>query len=140
MARKTIKVSIEIKKPQDFSKLVHRILEKHKEMGKSSPLKSFINFNEKDLSVKLSKGDAARHESETLKKKSESKMEDARKLYGTAAGQNITTPGTVYHDAAGIRKFLLSYYEGQEEKLSEFGFDVVIGSAKSPGNKKIKKP
>lgn len=135
MARKTVRVPIPIDKPDAFSKLCKNILEKNAELGNSSPLKTFPKFNQVDFNGKLIEGDANRTQSEKLREQAEAKMEQARIYYGTAKGQSVNTPNTLYNYVDVIKNYLLSYYSGAEEKLSEFGFHVVIGSAKSPTKK-----
>jgi len=48
----------------------------------------------------------------------------------------IETPGTVYNLLTSIRNILLESYRGNEEALQEWGFDVIVGTAKSPVRKK----
>jgi hypothetical protein len=51
-------------------------------------------------------------------------------ILGYGEGQTSLTEGTVYFFNCSIRDFLLNKFEGTEEQLSEWGFDVVISSAR----------
>jgi hypothetical protein len=51
---------------------------------------------------------------------------------GIAPGQTVNTKDTVLNLVTGIRDQLLLANEGSEEVLSQYGFNVVIGTAKSP--------
>jgi hypothetical protein len=62
-------------------------------------------------------------------------MNEAKTLYGTAEGQTINTLGTLYNMVGTIRDILLITYKDNEEELSKWGFNVVIGQAKSPKRK-----
>jgi hypothetical protein len=65
-------------------------------------------------------------------------MMQAKTDYGTAKGQTVQTKGTLYFTADVIKRRLLTTYKGNEESLSNFGFDVVVGQAKNPTKKKDK--
>jgi hypothetical protein len=54
---------------------------------------------------------------------------------GIGEGQTATTPDTALNVITYARKQLLVAHEGNEEKLGEYGFEVVIGTAKSPTRK-----
>ena len=83
---------------------------------------------------KLGGAESDRLESEKLREQSEAKMQQARIQLGTDKGQSINTPNTLYYLITLIRDFLLVVYAGNEEVLSEWGFKVVVGEAKSPGS------
>ena len=132
MSRKTVRIEIPVRKPDDFSKLLNKTLARHTEMGPNSPL-----FNDSDIDMaafaaRLNRADSLRRESEQLKEKSEEKMQQAKSIYGIAKGQSIDTPGTLYFMVDLIKGALLKKNKGSEEALSTFGFNVVVGQAKSP--------
>jgi hypothetical protein len=62
-------------------------------------------------------------------------MQQARNIYGTGKGQSINTPNTLFNTLDVIKKTLLLAFNGNEEALNAFGFDVVVGQAKSPAPK-----
>lgn len=51
---------------------------------------------------------------------------------GTADGQTAYTKDTVLNLVTYARDLLLVESEGEEESLSGYGFNVVVGSAKNP--------
>ena len=136
MARRTVKIKIPIAKPDTFSKLLKSIIKRHEALGKESPLNGFVKVDMKTFGPRTTKADAHRAKSEALKDTSEAEMELAKNVYGTAEGQTAETPGTLYNDVEAIlHLFRGSTYKGTEEAISEWGFNVVIGSAKSPKRK-----
>lgn len=135
MARKTIKVEIPVKKPEAYSKLLNKILEKHTALGASSPLTGDPDIDMTVFGNKLTAANDKRKESEDLREQSQKLMEQANNIYGSGKGQTVSTEGTLYYMADVIRTALLKKYKNNEEALSEFGFDVVVGQAKSPTKK-----
>ena len=127
--KKTVRVDIPIKSPDEFNKLAEKILAKCKEMGDECPIKKAIV----DLLAALTKTQAEkRAEASKLHAQAEAATLKADTALGVAPGQNVNTADTMYHAVTIIRDMLLIEYNGDEEMLSEFGFNVVIGSAKSP--------
>ena len=104
--------------------LGENIKNKHEALGETSPL---LPVNKMDVFMpKLAQANLLRNESIALRAQSESKMEEAKMLMGIAQGQSKDTPDTVYNLMLKVRDVLLVTYQGNEEKLSEWGFDVVI--------------
>ena len=52
-------------------------------------------------------------------------------LIGVAPGQTQNTTGTLLFGITQIRDFLAAVNKGNEEALTGWGFDVVVGQAKS---------
>ncbi len=129
MTRKTVRVEVPTHKPDQFISLAESINSKHESLGEASPL---VSLNKMDVfSGKLGEGKQLRDESKELKRSSESKMEQAKLNLGLATGQTSATPDTVYNLMLRVRDLLLVTYRGNEEKLSEWGFKVVVGQAKT---------
>jgi hypothetical protein len=129
MSRKTVRVEIPSRKPDDFISLLVKVNNKHEELGESSPL---LPLNKMDVYAgKLGQATALRDESKALRAQSESKMEEAMLNLGIAPGQTRETPDTLYNLVLRVRDVLLVTHQGNEEKLSEWGFNVVVGQAKS---------
>jgi len=63
-------------------------------------------------------------------------MQESESFLGYAEGQTAETPGTVYNLLTSVRNILLETYRGNEEALQEWGFGVVVGTAKTPVRKK----
>jgi hypothetical protein len=128
MSRKTVRVEVPYRKQDEFISLAEQVINKHEELGESSPL---LSLNKMDLfGDKLGQAGQLRNESKKLRNQSESKMEEAKLNLGIAPGQTKETPDTVYNLMLRIRDQLLVTYQGNEEKLSEWGFKVVVGKAK----------
>jgi hypothetical protein len=64
---------------------------------------------------------------------SQANNELARNLCGYGEGQTSETPGTLYYLITQVRDLLLVAYDGNEEQLSTFGFNVVVSSSTSSG-------
>src|SRR5438045_835197 len=107
MARRTVRVEIPIKKPEEFSKLLNNIKKQHLLLGDDSPLKDDPDVDMTGYTTKLAQADALRDESESHREISEQKMEQAKNLYGTGKSQTVDTPGTLYYEADVIKKGLL---------------------------------
>lgn len=135
MARRTVRVDVPTKKPEDFSKLLNDIKKQHTLLGDDSPLKDDPDIDMTTFIANLTQADGLRSESESLRNQSENKMQQARTLYGTSTGQSINTPGTLLFACDTIKRALLKKYKGNEEMLSTFGFNVVVGQASSPKSK-----
>lgn len=139
MGRKTVRVPLPKGYPTKFIDLMKHIVEKHEELGPSSPLNAPSIIDMADFKQKLEQADTLRQESEYHRAMAESKMNQAQVLLGTSAGQTINTDGTLYYMLHSIKRLLLVTYSGVEESLTPFGFNVVIGSAKGGGRpKKVK--
>jgi hypothetical protein len=132
MARKTVKVTVPIKQPDKFSKLLEKIQERHVALGANSPLDGNPKIDMLDFDTKRLAGDKKRSDSEEFRGKAEDAMQEAKVIYGSAEGQSIETPGTLYKMVDTIKDILLLEHNGNEEELSTYGFDVVVGTAKSP--------
>lgn len=132
MARKTVRVSVPKDSPEDFLKLLGSVLKKHKQLGDKSPLKNLTKVNLKDYEAGLVSVEQQRQKSEELRQQSENLMQQAYTTLGIAKGQTASTPNTLYSALLTIRDYLLALNRGEEEALSEWGFNVVVGTAKSP--------
>lgn len=122
MSRTRIIVDFERGKPDAMLNHSDRIDERHKEMGADSPLKRF------DMAAFTKiKGDARTilKSSRLHHDQAQGFTEEAYKSIGLHAEQSIRTPGTVYNMVGNIRSRLKNFYQGMEEKISEYGFNVV---------------
>ena len=122
MSSKRIIVDFERRKPDAM--LVHskRIIARHEEMADTSPLKRFdmpiFTSITADASTKL-------EESRLFHDQAEGFTEEAYKSMGLHDEQSIREQGTVYNMIGNIRSRLKNFYQGNEEKISAFGFNVV---------------
>lgn len=133
MAKKTVKIKIPRSKPDKFIQLCERIIAKHEADGKDSPLS---DEDVQLLKESINKAKPARDGSIKMREQSESEMEKARLALGINKGQTGETPNTSIFAVTKIKKDLLSKFQGQEEQISEWGFDVVIGSFTPRGRTK----
>ena len=129
MARKTVRVDIPSGSPDDFIKLGQNIVAKHQSDGANSPLDA-------DKMTKLSAVLAVAAPQNQTAKDADAVAQKARQVrdqaLGTADGQTAYTQGTALNLITYARDLLLVEDEGQEEALTAYGFNVVVGSAKNP--------
>ena len=118
-----IKVEISVHKPDELITTGEDMLKKHVELGEKSPLNGLdMVLYERNLNDAR----ARRAEAKKLHDQAELLNQQAGLSLGTDPSQNTKTPGTVYSTISSARGILLGMYKGQEKKLSEWGFDVVI--------------
>lgn len=139
MAKPTVRVKIHRNHPAKFIGLMKEIIEKHEELGASSPLNSSGLIDMADFKAKVLQAEAFRNESIQHRAAAEARMSQARQILGTGNGQTSYHEGTLYFMLEVIKKFLLIKHSGSEEELSEYGFEVVLGTAKGIGRPKKKK-
>jgi hypothetical protein len=136
MARVTVKVGIHRRKPDKMINLANDVLEKHKELGENSPLK-VLPWDK--IQTKLLSAKEKRAEAQALHSRAEALNQEAELALGIADSQNSRTDGTIYNTLTRARDILLGIYKGQEETLSEWGFDVVSATVKNSKRKKTEK-
>lgn len=120
MARKTVKVEIPTN-PDELLKLLKAVLEKHGEDGADSPLKALAMAN---LATRTSAADAANDEANRLYRLAEIETKKRGAAFGTAQ-----TPDTALFVLTQVRDMLLTIHKGNPQKLQNWGFQVVEGSA-----------
>jgi len=133
VSRNRVRIDLQRRKPDAMLYLCERIYERHVKLGNESPLKALdmASFNIKCITAKEFLEHARKfHES------GEANMQRAKKLLGIEKSQNSRTKGTIYYLLSLIRRQLLLTYHGNEEKLSTFGFNVVIRLSKKRKKKK----
>jgi len=119
----TTKVEIPVHKPDELINSGEDVFKKHVELGEKSPLNGLdMATFERNLNDAIAK----RAEAKKLHDQAELLNQQAGLSLGTDPSQNTRTPGTVYSTLTSARDILLGMYKGQEKKLSEWGFDVVI--------------
>ena len=128
MSRKTVSAPIPVESPDELQTLGEGLVSKHEELADASPL-------DKDkmttLKNRLSGAKSADGEFKSHDAKAQSFRQARDTNLGISEGQNVTTPGTALNLITYARKQLLVTYEGNEEKLKEFKFNVVVGTAKA---------
>ncbi len=148
MARKTVRVNIPSSKPEALLRLGQAAVATHKAKGANSPL----DDEKMKLLDRLVNGQPATADTPAVdgadQKNQSAKLHDAAAqtdrqardiLLGIADGQTSDTKGTALNLLGYVRDELLVVSDGNDEALGEWGFDVVVGTAKSP-TKKAPKP
>jgi hypothetical protein len=129
MSRKTVRVDIPNGSPDDLITLGNSIIAKHTADGASSPL------NAAKMTA-LSDALATAGAQNKAAKDADAAAQTARQMrdtaMGLADGQTATTKNTGLNLITYARDQLLIANEGTEEALTGYGFNVVVGSAKTP--------
>lgn len=129
MARKTVRVDIPTSSPETLMALGQSILKKHTADGDASPL-------DNDKMTKLAAALAIAVPQNQAALDADGVAQKARQVrdqaLGVADGQTVYTKDTGLNLVTYARDELLVENEGQEEALTAYGFNVVVGSAKSP--------
>ena len=135
MARKTIKIELPVGSPDEMLSLAEGIVAHHTELGAEAKLDS-AEVTELKANSTLAK--AKRKKSAELKAQAATLDDEAAALIGIAPGQDAQTEGTILYRVVGFRDELLTEHRGNEQTLGEYGFNITIGTAKTPGPRKPK--
>jgi hypothetical protein len=133
-----IKVVLPIDKPDFTLKLCKKISLKHTALDTDSPLIGFLDmaeFESKRLDAlqKQTDGDTRRGDSQAL-------HGQAKRLCGISQGQKKQSEKTLYWHVLQIRDVLKNKNRGQEENLTQWGFDVVVSQTGARRNVRIDIP
>lgn len=126
MSKTSIKVEIPDCMPDVLTKIGEDLLKKHLELGTASPL-SILDME--TFAEKLRYGIRRREGAKILREYAEVLNQRACLSIGIDKSQNAKTPGTVFSTLTSARDILLGLNGSQEQKLAEWGFDVVISDA-----------
>jgi hypothetical protein len=136
MARRTVRVEIPNGSPDDLIKLGQSIIAKHQSNGASSPLDATKMTKLAALLTSSAQNNQAAKDADAAAQTARQNRDTAM---GIADGQNASTSGTGLNLIAYARDQLLIANEGSEEALAQYGFKVVVGSAKTPQRQAAKK-
>jgi len=125
MSKTSIKVEIPESKPDLLNKMGEDVLKKHTELGDKSPLNG---LDMETFALKLKDGISKRAQAKNLHEQAELLNQQAGLSMGIDKSQNTKTAGTVYSTLTSARDILLGLNRGQERKLNEWGFDVIISN------------
>jgi len=132
MSRKTVRIELPSGSPDDLIILGQKLTGKHTELGANSPLdEARMTKLAAALEVASQNNDAAKA-ADGVAQRARLARDTA---LGMAAGQNAQTKDTVLNLVSKSRDELLLAHEDNEEALTEFGFKVVVGTAKAPMRK-----
>ena len=125
MSKTSVKIEISKSKPEELTKLGNVVFAKHTALGAASPLNGLdmVTFG-----TKLSESVDKRAEAKKLHDQAEALNQQAGLSLGVDKSQNTKTAGTVYSTLTSARDILLGLNRGQERKLNEWGFDVIISN------------
>ena len=132
MARRTVRIDV----PRDS---VDAMLDLSKQIIKQDALAPADKKLNEELIASMQnivdKVNPIRVEAKEHEAQAQAKNQLARNKLGIEKGQAITIIGTGLNLVNKAKKNLLDAFENNEEVLSQYGFKVVVGTAKSPVRK-----
>ena len=131
MARKTVRINVPLGNPDDLVALAESIHTKHAELKDKSPLKGLTELDLDVFGENATEAGEQRSAANDHERKAQEANGRASSLIGNGPGQTQNTKGTLLFGITQIRDFLAAVNKGNEEALSGWGFDVVVGQAKS---------
>lgn len=126
MGKVTVKVEIPSKKPDEMLTLAEKLAKRNAELADKSPISS-LNMSALNSALKAAK--EKREQARRLHEEAEKLNQEANLALGIDGTQKSKTPGTVLNIVTSARDILLGLNRGKEEKLNEWGFKVVNGTA-----------
>ncbi len=129
MARKTVRVDVPRRSPDEMLVLINTINLKNVALGQSTPLDAEDSAALVDI---YNKALAERQQAKTLEAQAQAHNQNARQFLGMNKEQSVHSPGTGLFHVTQVRDTLLKKFKGKEEQLGEWGFPTVVGNAKSP--------
>lgn len=130
MARKTIRIELPTGSPDDMVILAEDILAHHTELGSAAELDP---ARVAEMAAKAAAAKDKRKRAADFAAKAETLNLEAATLLGLAPGQDSQTEGTVLFQVSLFRDTLLPLHRGSEQALGEYGYDITLGTAKTPG-------
>jgi hypothetical protein len=131
MARKTVRINVPLGNPDELVALAESIHAKHTELKDKSPLKSLTDLDLDAFGENATEAGEQRSTAKEAERTAQEANGKAAGLIGIAPGQTQNTPNTLLFGITQIRDLLAAVNKGNEEALSGWGFDVVVGQAKS---------
>lgn len=131
MARKTVRINVPLGNPDELVALAKSIHAKHTELAANSPLKGLTDLDPVAFGDNCTKAETQRTNAKDFERKAQEANGKATSLIGIGPGNNQNTKGTLLFGITQIRDLLAAINKGNEEALSGWGFDVVVGQAKS---------
>jgi hypothetical protein len=134
MARKTIRVDVPRNEPTDLIRLATGIGKQHTKLATASPITDAV-VKMSDYITRTNNAAALQQTIEELQAQLQNKVGERDQLLGISEGQNAQSGGTLLFDTLKIRDLLLALNRGNEEALSPWSFNVVVGTAAAPKRK-----
>ncbi len=138
MAREFITALIPRNKPDDTLKLLDDIIERNTLLGVDSPIANdfdFVALAAMSDSIRTLRTLAGKAESVSQTKNRESLL-----LLGIAPGQNLQSTGTLKVIITKIKAILRAKYDVAPERLSVWGFNVVVSEKRGRRNVRVTLP
>lgn len=135
MARKTVRINVPVANIDGLLALAAAVQKKHSELKDKSPLKGLEELDMAAFGENTEEAKTKREAGKDFERKAQEANGKAASLVGVAPGQTQDTKGTLLFGITQIRDFLAAINKGNEEALSGWGFDVVVGQAKAPVRK-----
>lgn len=129
MARKNIKAEIPIKSPDGMIKLAEDLKAKHDTFGGTTD-SSLHHYDMGAFGTKTTNAKNKLTDARTNDNQAQGLTQNSYTLMGFAEGQTIETEGTLYFTLDAIRLTLIAHHDGEEEKLQQYGFNIVIGETR----------
>ena len=126
MGKLYTRISIPVRHPLKMLDMTSRILDRHTKLGVNSPLEGTEEIVELANIYPLAK--EKHDEGGKLHSLGEAAIQGARLALGRDRSQTINDKGTVYFYMGRIRVLLQLFYQGMEEEISTFGFQVVVNT------------
>jgi hypothetical protein len=126
MSRVNVTVEIPANEPDQMTSLAENVRKKHLELGTASPLNG---LSVDGFSKLLDGAIADRNDAKSLHNQAEVKNQSANLKLGIDKSQNSKTPNTIYSFLISAKDILLGLNNGNEKKLSEWGFNVSISTS-----------
>lgn len=129
--RRNVRVTLPDSSPSGMTDLARDIINKHTTDGVGSPLAMpFVNMTEMNALYISATG--LRDNAATEDQDKQAGNAQARSYCGYAPGQTVDTPSTLLWYITKVRDLLLNLHDGNEEQLSLWGYQVIVGTAKLP--------
>lgn len=130
--RRHVAFNVPNKSAEGLLDLGAAIISKHNTDGAGSIFTAAL-FDMADFEAKVNEARTLRDDALAKDQTSQASYELARNLCGYGEGQTSETPDTLYYLVTQVRDLLLVAYDGNEEQLSTFGFNVVVSTSTSSG-------
>jgi hypothetical protein len=131
MARKTVRINVPLGNPDDLVALAESIEKKHTELKDKSPLKNLPDLDMDAFGENVTEAQEQRSTGKDYERKAQEANGKASTVIGVGPGLTQNTKGTLLFGITQIRDLLAAINKGNEEALSGWGFEVVVGQAKS---------
>jgi hypothetical protein len=131
--RRHVNFNIPYNSPQGMIDLASDIVSKHGTDGVDTIFPESL-FDMAAMQQIVDETVALREDAEQSDQQKQADNQAARVLCGYGPGQTSQTFGTLYYEITRVRDLLLLAYDGNEEQLSLWGFNVVV-SATAGGKK-----